>query len=121
MTLFQQAVADISRLYRQRISRAFVPFEVTAYFKANTIGNTSAFMKSLITTKGGYTSQKTTAITDKIGLDFMDHARLLLSLHDEDPAEFAKVAEGLGIGQRKADYLVVCCQTNANQSQKPLP
>jgi len=51
-------------------------------------------------------SHKTNVITDKIGLEFMDHARLLHSLYEDDPGEFAKVAEGLGIGQRKAYYLV---------------
>jgi len=56
--------------------------------------------------KGGYMTQKSTILTDKIGVDFMDHARLLHSLYEDDPAEFGKVAEGLGIGQRKAYYLV---------------
>jgi len=41
-----------------------------------------------------------------LGSDFVEDAKVLRQLHDEDPAEFAKVAEQSGIGLRKAYYLV---------------
>jgi hypothetical protein len=41
-----------------------------------------------------------------IGSDFVEDGKVLRQLHDEDPAEFARVATQSGIGLRKAYYLV---------------
>jgi hypothetical protein len=59
-------------------------------------------MEIIVTDK----SDKIDSVTDLIGDNFVELARLLRELHDEDPETFLPVVEKLGLKPRKAYYLI---------------
>lgn len=67
-------------------------------------------MEVIVTDK----SDKIDDVADLIGNNFVELARLLRELHDEDPETFFSVVEKLGLSQRKAYYLIKIDRTFRN-------